>query len=222
MHFGRGMSALPSSTSRPFLIVVAVDLTDTDSSGFAFDQAARMTIRIRDSQLHVVNVLPDSPTKRGQAHECAALLRLYVEEKARALGDMTDQTLGIHVRMGDAATQIAQLGADLGADVIVVGSHHAPRLKNLVLGSTAERVMAHATCPIFVAGPRPKVEPSHVIVIEGPCPDCLSTRMATSGKQWWCERHSERHNLRRHHVYSYHSDFPFAEHDSEVSPTGAD
>jgi nucleotide-binding universal stress UspA family protein len=205
-----------------FLIVVAVDLTDTSSSGFAFDQAARIARRIAESELHVVNVLPDEPAKSGRAHEAAGLLRLYVEEKARVLGDMTDQRFGIHVRMGDAAMQIAQLGADVGADLIVVGSHHAPRLKNLVLGSTAERVMAHATCPVFVAGPRPKVEPSHVIVIEGPCPDCVETRMATDGKQWWCTRHSERHNLRRHHIYSYHSDFPFAEHDSEVAATGVD
>jgi nucleotide-binding universal stress UspA family protein len=216
------MSSDPSSSSRPFVLVVGVDLADTPSSGFAFDQAARIAMRIRDSQLHVVNVLSDGHLQPGRARESAGLLRLYVQEKAKVLGGMTDQRVGIHVREGDPPAQIAQLAVDLGADLILVGSHHAPRLKNLVLGSTAERVMAHATCPVFVAGPRPKPEPPHVIVIEGPCPDCVSARMATRGVQWWCARHSENHHLRRHHVYSYHADLPFAEHDSEVSPTGAD
>jgi nucleotide-binding universal stress UspA family protein len=219
---GITMSTAPSEPDRPFTLVVGVDLADTASSGFAFEEAARIARRIPGSQMHVVHVMRDKHEQRGAAREDVGLLRMYVEEKARAMGGMESQSFGVHVRAGDPAAQIAQLAVDLGADLVVVGAHAAPRLRNLVVGSTAARVMGHAPCPVFIAGPRPKPEPPHVIVIEGPCPDCLATRTATSGKQWWCARHSESHHLHHHHVYSYHGEIPFGDHDSEVTATGVD
>jgi len=214
------MSTAPSSPDRPFTLVVGVDLTDTAASGYAFDQAGRIARRIPNSQLHAVHVMREKDSQTG-AHDMAGLLTLYVEDKSRALGGMESQSVGVHLRAGDPATQITQLAVDLGADVILVGSHTL-HLRRLVVGSTAERIMAHAPCPVVVAGPRPKPEPSHVIVIEPACADCLVARTATNGAAWWCARHSEHHHLRRHHIYSYSRALPFSDHDSEVTPTGVD
>jgi len=207
--------------TKPFILVVALDLVDTASGGFAVDQAARIAMRIPGSQMHVVHVrADDGNAQNGKAHETAGLLRLYVQEKATVLGGLARQSVCVHVRQGDAAKEIAQLASEVSADMIVVGTHKPAHLKNLFVGSTAERVMALTPCPVVVAGPRPKAEPSHTIVIEPPCPDCLRTRLSTGGKAWWCARHAESHHLRHHHIYSYHSELPFAEHDSAVSPTG--
>jgi len=219
---------MPSSTSasadantdRPFVVVLGLDLEETGSSGFAFDQAARIVGRIPGAVLHVLHVRHVvAPDAAAEPSETAGLLRLYVSEKSAVLGDAAPTRVGIHVRSGDSAKQIAQLAAEVTADLIVVGSHKAP-LKNIFLSTTAERVMAVATCPVFVAGPRPRPEPSHNIVIEPPCPDCVRQRDLTQGRQWWCARHSESHHLRRHHAYSYQSGMPFETHDSEVSATG--
>lgn len=203
---------------RAFVLVAAVDLADTASGGYALDQAFRVARRIPGSQLHILHVSTfDVQT------EMLGLLRLYVQEKAAALGGCERQSVAVHVRKGEPAREIAQLATDLGADLVVVGTHKAPELKKIFLGSTADRVMAHATCPVVVAGPRPKVQPSHAITIEGPCPACVQARVDTHGKQWWCARHSEHHPvLHHHHLYSYHSEFPYATHDSEVSATGVD
>jgi hypothetical protein len=86
----------------------------------------------------------------------------------------------------------------------------------MVLGSTAERVMHNTVCPVMVAGPRPAPEPSHVIVIDPPCPDCVRRRAETANREFWCARHSENHHLHRHHVYSYASDAPFQSRDASV------
>jgi hypothetical protein len=147
-----------------------------------------------------------------------------VEEKATALGGCERQTVAVHVRKGDPGRQIAELASEVAADLIVVGTHKAPHLRTLVLGSTAERVMATATCPVVIAGPHPAPHPSHVITIEGPCPDCVQARFETTGATWWCARHSESHPIlhRHRHIYSYASGLPFASHDSEVSATGVD
>ncbi len=207
------MSNVTAPNARPFVLLVALDLADTASGGYALDQATRIATRIQGSQLHVLHV-STSEIKS----ETLGLLRHYVSEKATALGGATQQTFAVHVRKGEPAHEIAQLATDVSADVIVVGTHKAPHLKNLFVGSTAERVLASATCPVVVAGPRPTPQPSHVIVIEAACPDCVQARLQTGGRSWWCARHSEHHSvMRHHHVYSYDSGLPFADHDYETS-----
>jgi nucleotide-binding universal stress UspA family protein len=213
------MSNVTTPNGRSFVLVAALDLADTASGGYALDQALRIARRIPDSRMHAVHV--------GHAdadRQTLGLLRHYVEQKAVALGGCEQQSIAVHLRKGDPGQQIAQLAADLGADLIVVGAHKGEHLRKLVIGSTAERVMAGATCPVVIAGPRPKPQPSHVIVIEAACQDCVNTRFETCGKDWWCARHAEHHPVmhRHHHIYSYHSELPFSEHDSEVSATGVD
>jgi hypothetical protein len=170
--------------------------------------------------MHIVHVA--APDNDEEAARIAGLLRLYVSEKATELGGLARQSVGIHVRQGDAAKEIAQLARDVEADAIVVGSHRGPHLKTLVLGTTAERVMAVASCPVVIAGPRPRPQPSHVITIEPPCPDCVQARQSSSGRNWWCARHSESHHMRKHHFYSYQGELPFESHDSTVTSTGVD
>jgi len=210
-----------SLVSPPFVLVLGLDLGDQESSGYAFEQAARIGSRISNAAMHIVHVAP-ADARTEEVDRLAGLLRLYVSESATALGMQAGASLGLHVRQGDPAKEIAQLAAEAAADMIIVGTRKRPQLKSLFVGSTAGRVMAATHCPVFVAGPRPAPEPSHVIVIEGPCPDCVATRQGTKGSQWWCARHSEPHHMRRRHIYSYATDWSFADHDSEVCPTGTD
>jgi len=209
-----------SAMSRPFVVVVGVDLRDQDSSGYAFDQAVRIASRVGGSEAHVVYVVDDR--KDENVSELAHLLQLYISDKAAALGLRGPQRAASHIRRGDAAKGIAQLASDLGADMIVVGTRRMPQLGRAWVGSTAERIMAVTECPVFVAGPKPKPQPSHVITIEPPCPQCVTARFSTRGGTWWCDRHAQPHHLNRHHVYSYTSEYPFAAHDSAVTSTGTD
>jgi nucleotide-binding universal stress UspA family protein len=214
------MSTTSATRERPFAVVVGLDLTDTATSGYALEQAARIAARIACSEMHILHVA-SSDANPEVVREAFGLLRLYVSEKAACSQELAGQCVGIHVRRGNAAQEIAQLAGEVGADMIIVGAHKAPHLKNLFVGSTGERLMAAAKCPVLVAGPRPTPHPPHVIVIDPPCPDCVEARAASQGRTWWCARHSEHHHLRRHHIYAYQSHLPFAEHDSEVAPTGA-
>ena len=204
---------------QPFVLLLGLDLEDTESSGYAFRQAACIGSRIPCCALHVVHVAPANATD-AELDRLSGLLRLYISESASALHVQGPDATGLHVRRGEPAKEIAQLAAEANADMIVVGTRKRPQLKTLFVGSTAGRVMAATECPVFVAGPRPAPEPSRGIVIDPPCPDCVVQRQATHGREWWCARHAEPHHLRRHHVYSYSNDWPFGEHDSAVSPTG--
>ncbi len=52
--------------------------------------------------------------------------------------------------VGDPAEEIIALAKDQHADLIVIGSRGHGRLAGLLLGSVAQKVLAHASCPVLV------------------------------------------------------------------------
>src|SRR4051812_23317429 len=51
---------------------------------------------------------------------------------------------------GDPAAEISRYAADVGIDVIVIGTHGRTGVDRLVMGSVAERVMREAPCSVLV------------------------------------------------------------------------
>jgi nucleotide-binding universal stress UspA family protein len=57
-----------------------------------------------------------------------------------------------HVESGTSPfNEICAIARDLPADLIVISTHGYTGLKHVFLGSTAERVVQHSPCPVFVA-----------------------------------------------------------------------
>ena len=50
---------------------------------------------------------------------------------------------------------------DHGIDLIVMGTHGRKGLKHFLMGSVAEAVFRHATCPVLTVGPHVNVRPYH-------------------------------------------------------------
>ena len=48
---------------------------------------------------------------------------------------------------------VAEIIADKGIDLIVLGTHGRGLIGTLLLGSVAEQVLRHATCPVLTVGP---------------------------------------------------------------------
>ena len=55
------------------------------------------------------------------------------------------------VALGEAVWEICRAAEHEHADLIIMGSHGRTGLSHVVLGSVAERVVRHATCPVLVA-----------------------------------------------------------------------
>ncbi|CAN5655297.1 universal stress protein [soil metagenome] len=55
-----------------------------------------------------------------------------------------------HTKTGRAFDGICQTAAEIGADLIMISTHGNTGLKHLFLGSTTERVVQHAPCPVLV------------------------------------------------------------------------
>ena len=203
------------SPVRPFTAVVGDDFEPT--SGYAFDQAVRMALRIPRSHLHVVHVV-GKDTSEAETTRLAGLLRLYIEEKC-AIDSCAGQAVGIHVRQGDPAHELAKLAAEVNADVILVGARTRLHLRELWHGgSLATRIVRSSACPVLVVEPRPEVTQTVEPDIEPPCPDCVIARTRSGGAQWWCTRHTE--PMRRARHYSRQSGLPFSSPDASLIPTG--
>jgi nucleotide-binding universal stress UspA family protein len=214
------MNDTKQASPRPFSILLCFD--DTEASGYAFEEAARLASRIPSSAIHLVDVMSGKASE-AQSRQLAGQLMEYVNAKAASLGGMVGQSVAVHVRQGDPMREIAQLAAEIGIDLIVLGSPKHPHLRSLVPGSLAEKLVQHAPCPVIVTGPKPPEPHIHYPAIEPPCPDCVKARAASGGAQWWCARHtSQGDHGARGHVYSYQREIPFATHDSAVTPTGID
>ena len=54
------------------------------------------------------------------------------------------------MRTGLAAHEIVETARDLDSDLIVIATHGYTGWKHLCIGSTAERVVRTAPCPVFV------------------------------------------------------------------------
>lgn len=56
----------------------------------------------------------------------------------------------LHVLAGDPYARLMELAGTLDADLIVVSTHGRSNIAHLVMGSVAEKIARHATCPVLL------------------------------------------------------------------------
>ncbi len=143
----------PPAAARLRKIVLPTDFSD--ASRQAIPPAVALA-RQFGASLTLVYVVPTTlPTEFShlgltiEAHRLTAdSERTLAEFRARELPhDLPVQTI---VRDGGAAVQIGEVARATEADLIVVSTHGYTGLKHVWLGSTAERVVRHAPCPVLV------------------------------------------------------------------------
>jgi len=201
-----------ATANKPYVIVVGVDFSE--ASELALKRAFELAAEQPNAEVHLVNVVQtygpqvtyDMPMdggaltvltiaearKRFKTYADKALQRFVEEQKPRVFGRVI-----AHVRFDAIADEIAQLAADLEADLVVVGTHGRRGLSRVLLGSSAEATVRLAPCPVLVVRPKSLPEPGPSI--EPPCPRCVEVRRETNGAEMWCEQHRERHGQR--HTY---------------------
>jgi nucleotide-binding universal stress UspA family protein len=145
--------SIPPQEQEPARLPIQTILYPTDFSepseaalsvarSFAHDQGARLII------LHVAPVelagggplVPMDPRFYQDAIE---------EVRRRLNGSDLNYHVETRLRQGDAAEEILSLAAELGCDLIVMGSHGRSGLGRLLMGSVAEAVLRGARCPVL-------------------------------------------------------------------------
>jgi nucleotide-binding universal stress UspA family protein len=135
-------------------ILLPVDLSDQHSWRKALPTALALSTTFQ-AELHVMTVVPEFGLPMvGQFFPEGYEARMH-EHVAAQLEDFIAEQVpeGVSVKRIVAAgriyQQILSVAEQIGADLIVMGSHH-PELSDYLLGPNAARVVRHADCSVMV------------------------------------------------------------------------
>jgi nucleotide-binding universal stress UspA family protein len=137
----------------PNSILLAIDLSDSESSQQALDGA--LELLSESGTLHVVSVLPDFGLAQVSGYfktdyEEKALLRLghALEDWAQT---QVPKNINVrpHVLHGRIYHEVLKAADKLSVEVIVLGAHR-PELKDYFLGPNAARIVRHAKQSVYV------------------------------------------------------------------------
>ena len=143
------------SLSNPTNLVVTTDFSPKALAGVS--GAAALARRL-GARLHLLFVVEDQlpPILVGvSAAERREILGSYRKRALELLEEYAREHLegfdvDLEVRLGVASQEIVEAAEDLDADLLVMSSRGYGPLRQLLLGSTAERVLHHARCPVLL------------------------------------------------------------------------
>lgn len=147
-------------------VVVATDFTPVSEMAVAY--AAVLTKRFA-SKLTVANVVDLSATRSDAAVmgiPIDAMRRDSAENVENLLNDLAMDgvhALGRSLEAHKPAAAVVRLADELRANLLVIGTNSRTGLKKMVLGSFAEGVIHHASCPVLTIGPKVKIQPAEDI-----------------------------------------------------------
>jgi nucleotide-binding universal stress UspA family protein len=163
----KGLRAAQAATS-PFKlrkILVPVDFSEFSAKALDYALAFADQFSARVVLLHVVEpaVYPESYLVVPPAFDemNGNLVKAAEERLARLTLDRIGNRVSAEslVRLGRAYAEIVDTAKRLDVDLIIMGTHGYTGLKHVLLGSTAERVVRHAPCPVLTVR-----EPEHEFV----------------------------------------------------------
>jgi nucleotide-binding universal stress UspA family protein len=135
-------------------ILLAVDLSDEHS----WNKALPTAVALRDTfkaVLHVMTVVPEFGLPAvGQFFPADYEAKLH-QQVADQLAAFVAEHIADHAKVqrivaaGKIYHEIVNTANQIGADLIVMGSHR-PELSDYLLGPNADRVVRHAQCSVMV------------------------------------------------------------------------
>lgn len=148
-------------------ILCAVDFSPTSDKALAVAQRLAAGSGAELLLVHAFD-LPEKFTTQGQTHPHDPA----IEQQLHALP--VDPKLRVErlLHAGPPGHVICWVAQERSCDLIVVGTHGRTGLKSVLLGSVAQQVLQHATCPVLVIRNRapdeaPLPEP-HVMPLKPP------------------------------------------------------
>ena len=183
---------------KKFDVVLGFDFSD--NAKLALSEALALASLNKVAALHVIGVLEQPRvigrvTQAGVSFQAAEEAQKEIAEIVHAATRELDTDLFklfVHARIGDPTKEILGLAHEIGADLIVVGTHGRRGIQRMLMGSVAEKIVRYASCPVLVMRPTEGAPAINAeFQPEPPCPACIEQRNASNGATWWCNVHAE-------------------------------
>lgn len=149
-------SQLPANVARPEFklkkILVPVDFSDCSRKALQYALPFARQFNAKLVLLHVIEPFIPVPEMtavnfdaiRKQTHQAAQEEILALQKSIPA-----EVASEIVIREGSPHVEIALATKQLGVDLIIISTHGRTGLAHVFMGSTAERVVRHADCPVL-------------------------------------------------------------------------
>ena len=138
----------------PKIILVPTDFSPNAEE--ALDYAVELAKRF-DARIHLLNVIgiPTLGAEYGLVVTQSMiddLLRDNQKELDKLVAARTGKAAfgPTRLEIGDARAVIERIASELGADLVVMGTHGRRGVKRVLLGSVAESVVRAVTCPVLL------------------------------------------------------------------------
>jgi len=137
---------------------IGVGIDDSPESAVALEMALELA-QLGGAHVQLLAVASDVYAGSVDLFAGASYADSYpdiIDARVHSARSMIDRALeqcagvpgGGEVGLGDAATELTALSAD--CDLLILGSRRWGPMRRLALGSTSERVIRHAACPVLV------------------------------------------------------------------------
>lgn len=137
-------------------ILLATDFSSGATRALAYASFLASAWNNHLDLLHVIPLWPDVDLLGAFDHVRLAHIRQEIEVKLEGLASHMKRTgvrAQVHQEEGIPSERIVAVAGTLKADLVVVGSHGHSGLEHVLLGSTAERVVKGASCPVLTVRP---------------------------------------------------------------------
>jgi nucleotide-binding universal stress UspA family protein len=137
-------------------ILVPIDFSDCSLKGLEYAKALAKPFGSKLVLLNSVAFQYYITSDEYARYDLPLLMQQAEKASRRQMRDLIEKTdwEGIEVRpslqIGHPGPQICALAAGHHADLIVTSTHGTTGFKHILVGSTAEYVVRHATCPVLV------------------------------------------------------------------------
>jgi nucleotide-binding universal stress UspA family protein len=128
-------------------ILVATDFSERSDRAL---RRATLLGKQTGAKLWLVHAIDDDQPRRIIESEHAAAVKLLSEQSA-TLRDVDGVDCSYQVILGEPSNGIAQATQDISPDLLVVGPHRRQVLRDIFVGTTAERTIRAATLPVLMA-----------------------------------------------------------------------
>ena len=126
------------------------------------------TLARHAKQLSVLTVYEHEPSRlpnSGLSAEMVARMReQYIQQTDQQVAEKMNEfvtplvseglTVSKIVRLGSPRHAIVEVASEIGADLLVIGSHSKRGLLDIALGDTARHVSTHAPCTVLMVAPK--------------------------------------------------------------------
>jgi nucleotide-binding universal stress UspA family protein len=127
--------------------------TDLSANSEAAENRALELALTYESNLTIVSVLELPSCLYGEVGElgcCIAADRLGIVQNLQDRAASWGIAARTMIKQGESSTAIVAAAKDIGAEVIVMGSHGRSGLTRLLMGSITEKVIGAGICPVLV------------------------------------------------------------------------